>query len=38
VAPSGDSLPFLSVVDLLLNHGEASLEILRQGDRWALLV
>ena len=30
----GDFLPFLSVVDLLLNHGESSLEILRQGDRW----
>ena len=32
--PDGDFLPFLSVVDLLLNHGESSLEILRQGDRW----
>ena len=35
---NGDFLPFLSVVDLLLNHGESSLEILRQGDRWAPLV
>ena len=34
----GDFLPFLSVVDLLLNHGESSLEILRQGDRWIPLV
>jgi hypothetical protein len=34
----GDFLPFLSVVDLLLNHGEASLSILRRGDRWAPLV
>lgn len=34
----GDFLPFLSVVDLLLNHGETSLEILRQGDRWTPLV
>ncbi len=34
----GDFLPFLSVVDLLLNHGESSLEILRQGDRWTRLV
>ena len=36
--PDGDFLPFLSVVDLLLNHGESSLEILRQGDRWTPLV
>lgn len=35
--PDGDFLPFLSVVDLLLNHGESSLEILRQGDRWTPL-
>ncbi len=34
----GDFLPFLSVVDLLLNHGEASFQILRQGDRWTSLV
>lgn len=34
----GDFLPFLSVVDLLLNHGESSLQILRQGDRWTPLV
>jgi len=34
----GDFLPFLSVVDLLLNHGEASLPILRKGDRWTPLV
>jgi len=34
----GDFLPFLSVVDLLLNHGESSLDILRQGDRWTPLV
>ncbi len=34
----GDFLPFLSVVDLLLTHGESSLEILRQGDRWTPLV
>jgi len=34
----GDFLPFLSVVDLLLSHGESSLEILRQGDRWTPLV
>ncbi len=34
----GDFLPFLSVVDLLLNHGESSLQILRQGDRWVPLV
>ena len=34
----GDFLPFLSVVDLLLNHGESSLQILRQGDRWTSLV
>ncbi len=34
----GDFLPFLSVVDLLLNHGEPSLQILRQGDRWSPLV
>ena len=34
----GDFLPFLSVVDLLLNHGESSHQILRQGDRWTSLV
>lgn len=34
----GDFLPFLSVVDLLLNHGESALEILRRGDRWIPLV
>jgi len=33
----GDFLPFLSVVDLLLNHGESSLRILREGDRWTPL-
>lgn len=35
--PDGDFLPFLSVVDLLLNHGESSLRILREGDRWTPL-
>jgi len=35
---NGDFLPFLSVVDLLLNHGESSVEILRQADRWTPLV
>ena len=34
----GDFLPFLSVVDLLLNHGESSLRILLEGDRWTPLV
>ncbi len=34
----GDFLPFLSVVDLLFHHGESSLGILRQGDRWTPLV
>ncbi len=34
----GDFLPFLSVVDLLLNHGESSPRILLEGDRWTPLV
>jgi hypothetical protein len=34
----GDFLPFLSVVDLLLNQGESSLLIISQGDRWVPLV
>ena len=30
----GDFVPFLSAVDLLLMHGDASLAILRRGDAW----
>jgi WbqC-like protein family len=31
----GDFVPFLSSVDLLLMHGDASLAILRRGDAWS---
>jgi len=30
----GDFVPFLSGLDLLLMHGDASLPILRRGDAW----
>jgi hypothetical protein len=30
----GDFVPFLSALDLLLSHGDASLAILRSGDAW----
>jgi hypothetical protein len=30
----GDFVPFLSSLDLLLMHGDASLAILRRGDAW----
>jgi hypothetical protein len=30
----GDFVPFLSALDLLLTHGDASLAILRSGDAW----
>ena len=31
----GEFMPFLSAVDLLLTHGDASLPILRRGDAWS---
>ena len=31
----GDFVPFLSTLDLLLMHGDASLAILRRGDAWS---
>ena len=31
----GEFVPFLSGVDLLLNHGDESLSILRRGDAWS---
>jgi hypothetical protein len=34
----GEFAPFLSTLDLLLNHGDEALEILRKGSTWTRLV